>query len=166
MLINCLKITRELIKKKIKAIIIYWSIDLTSCLTICRRIVFSPPTPSFLKTIQCLAATFNLDSNRPALMLAKMWCSMSEFARRSPLSICSMSEFACRSLLSIPRESKGGSANKHWGVRELIAKMRMRTCNCLIYTSALRRKRSKICIFYLGFVFSKNAFYVSNLKFH
>ena len=46
-----------------------------------------------------------------------------------------------------PLSPEEAPRTSRWGVGELIAEIRMQTCNCLIYPYGLQRKRSTICIF-------------------
>ena len=105
-----------------------------------------PPPSSFLKTIQCLAVTFNLDSkfgtkDRP-LMLAKMWCSMSEFARR----------FWTISVVYTPRSPEEAPRTSRWGVncRDAHAYLQLSDINIHFAT-----KKIEHLYFYLCFVNSK-----------
>ena len=84
-----------------------------------------PPLFSFLKTIQCIAVTFNFGSKCGTKdrhwcepnMVFNIWIRppiLDNLRRLQPLS----PEKALRT--------------SRWGVGELITEMRMRTCNCLV----------------------------------
>ena len=99
-----------------------------------------PPLFSFLKTIQCLAVTFNFGSKcgtkdrhwSEQNAVFNVWIRppiLDDLRRLHPLS---------------PEEAPRTS---RWAVGELITEMRMRTCNCLVLTSGLRWKGSTSCIF-------------------
>ena len=99
-----------------------------------------PPLFSFLKTIQCLAVTFNLDSKCGTKN--QHWCKQKCGVQF--LNLTADFDDLCRLHPLSPEEALRTS---RWGVGKLIAEMRMRTCNCLKLTSGLRRKRSTSCIF-------------------
>ena len=102
-----------------------------------------PPTPtppplfSFLKTIQCLAVTFNLDSKYGTK--DRLWCKQNYGVQflNSPANLGRSPSSAIPEQRSFHEQAAG----------ELIAEMHISTCNCLILTSGLQRKRSTICIF-------------------
>ena len=124
----------------------------------------NPPTPpplfSFLKTIQYLAVTFNLDSKCDTK--DRHWCKQ----KCGVQFLNSPANFG-RSPSSAPPMSRGGSSNKplgSWGVncRDVHAYLQLSDINI-----QFAKKKIDHLYFYLYYIFSKgkNAFYVSNPTF-
>ena len=117
-----------------------------------------PPLFSFLKTIQCLAVTFNLDSKYGTK--DRHWLKQ----KCGVQFLNSPADFG-RSPSSAPR---GGSANEllgNWGVNRRDAHAYLQLSDINIWFA---EEKIDHLYFYLCFVFSKgkNAFYLSNPTFY
>ena len=120
----------------------------------------NPPQPlfSFLKTIQCLAVTFNLDSKCGTKDLH--WCK-----QKCGVQFLNLPADLDPLRRLYPLRPEEAPRTSHWGVnrRDVHAYLQLSDINIWF-----AKKKIEHLYFYLCFIFSKgyNAFYVSNPKFH
>ena len=138
-----MRFTISFIEKDVQLITLIIIVLTAEALWHTQSLMTPPPPPlfSFLKTIQCLPVTFNLDSKcgTKDRHWCKQKCDLDDLRRLHPLS---------------PEDAPQTS---RWGVGELVAEMRMRTCTCLLSDINIRFAKEKMehLYFYLCFAFSK-----------
>ena len=129
-----------------------------------------PPLFSFLKTIQCLAVTFNFGSKcgtkdrcNGQFFPQSVFSPGKEWAKCGVQCLNSPSDFGL-SLSSTPPESRGGSTNKplgSWGVNHRDAHAYLQLFGI---SSRFAMKKIDQLYFYLCFVFSKGKKYILRVK--